>query len=58
MLATRWDAKMKDFMIEFMFIPGFSIGFEWYGIGEVCDTEGYFNIDLGIIRFLLTYNND
>lgn len=46
---------MRDYMVEFMFIPGFCVGFEWYGIGEVCDTEGYFNIDLGIIRFLLTY---
>ena len=53
-----WVAEMKNYMIEFMFIPGFSVGFEWYGLGEICETEGYFNIDLGIIRFLLTYSND
>ena len=58
MLVMPWVADMKNYMVEFMFIPGFSIGFEWYGLGEICETEGYFNIDLGIIRFLLTYSND
>lgn len=49
---------MKNWMLETMFIPGFCIGFEWYGIGEVCETEGYFNIDLGIFRLLFTYSKN
>lgn len=49
---------LDNWMVEFMFIPGFCVGFEWYGVGEVCDTEGYINFDLGICRFLFTYTKN
>lgn len=61
MLATPWDANMKwldNWMVEFMFIPGFCVGFEFYKVGEVCDEEGYINFDLGIVRFLFTYSKN
>lgn len=43
------------FILEVNLITGFMLGFEWLEKGSISEDEGYICIDLGIFRFLITY---
>jgi hypothetical protein len=44
-----------NFILEVNFITGFMLGFEWAPKGHLDEEEGYIVVDLGIFRFLVTY---
>lgn len=44
-----------NMILEVNLITGFMFGFEWLGKGTISEDEGYFCVDLGIFRFLVTY---
>lgn len=42
-------------MVELNMITGFMLGFEWLPVGSVDDEVGFVVFDIGIVRFLITY---